>query len=86
MLSSLTVIGPSIPTYSCYFLNDQDEIQPCESIEAGRPRDAIERALLMLKARPQHHGIEVWQGGRRLYPAVYGKVLPKAGRRSSAPL
>jgi len=66
-----------MPSYRCYFLNDQDHIQAYESIEADALGEAVDRALAMLKARPQHRRVELWQGARRLYPAVYGNVLRK---------
>ena len=68
---------PAMPSYRCYFLNDQDHIQAYESIEADALGEAVDRALAMLKARPQHRRVELWQGARRLYPAVYGNVLRK---------
>ena len=66
-----------MPSYRCYFLNDEDHIQAYESIEADAVREAIDRARAMLRTRPQHRKVELWQGARRLYPAVYGDVLPK---------
>ena len=61
-------------SYRCYFLNDRDQIQASEIIEAQALREAIDRALAMLKARPQHHAVEIWEGARRVYPAVYVPV------------
>ena len=63
-------------SYRCYFLNADDHIQSAEVIEAVGLTDAIDRALAMLKARPQHRTVELWQGAKRVYPAVYGNVLP----------
>jgi hypothetical protein len=45
-------------------------------IEAARLSEAINDALAMLKARPHHRKIELWERSRRVYPARYGKVLP----------
>lgn len=67
-----------MPSYRCYFLNGEDHIQAVENIEADAVSEAIDHALAMLEARPQHRSIEVWQGARRLYPARYGDVLPKS--------
>ena len=67
--------------YRCYFLNSEDRIEAFEVIEAETLREGIDRALAMLKARPQHRSVELWDGARRVYPAVYGNVLPR-GRGS----
>ena len=66
-----------MPVYRCHFLNDEDHIQAVENIDAALVWDAIDRALAMLKARPHHSAVEVWEGARRLYPAQYGDVLSK---------
>lgn len=62
--------------FRCSFLNADDHIEAFEVIEADSLRDGIDRALAMLKARPQHRSVELWDGSRRVYPAVYGNVLP----------
>ena len=51
----------------CYFLDAEDHIKAAEEIEAVSSAEAIERALAMLEDRPQHHGIEIWEGARRLF-------------------
>ena len=61
--------------YRCYFLNGADHIEAFEVIEADGLRDGIDRALAMLKARPQHRSVELWDGSRRVYPASYGNTL-----------
>ena len=70
--------------YRCYFLNADDHIEAFEVIEMAGLNDAVERALAMLKARPQHRSVELWDGSRRVYPAAYGNVLPHQ-RRSHNP-
>jgi hypothetical protein len=67
--------------YRCYFLNADERIETFEVIEAARLSDAIDRAQAMLEARPHHRSVELWDGSRRVYPAVYGNVLPR--RRTS---
>ena len=57
-----------MPIYCCHFLDDHDLIAAEEDFEANATRDAIEQARAMLRGRPHHHRIEVWEGGRRLYP------------------
>jgi hypothetical protein len=64
-------------TYRCYFLDPDDQVRSAETFDAGADADAIARALAMLKMRPHHHNIELWQGGRRLYP---GPALPGRGQ------
>jgi hypothetical protein len=55
--------------YRCYFLDGQDHITAVENIQADALGVAIEQALAMLKARPHHHAIEIWQDTRKVYPA-----------------
>lgn len=62
--------------FRCYFLDEDDHIQSFEVIEAARLSDAIANAQAMLKARPQHRKVELWDGSRRVYPTTYGNVLP----------
>jgi hypothetical protein len=54
--------------FRCYFLDAQDHISAREDIEADTLAAAIDRALAMLKSRPHHRSIEIWQGARRVYP------------------
>src|SRR5690242_8849391 len=56
-----------MPLYRCYFLDRQDHIQAAENIEAERLDIAVDCALAMLRARPQHNSVEVWQGALRVY-------------------
>jgi hypothetical protein len=65
-----------MPSYHCYFLDEDEHIKAREDIEAEKLRDAMEQALLMLKARPQHSKVELWEGARRVFPAGYGNVIP----------
>ena len=62
--------------FRCYFLNEGDHIQAVEEIEANALGEAIDRAQVMLKARPQHCSVELWEGTKRVYPVGYGNVLP----------
>ena len=50
-----------MPSYRCYFLNDEDHIQAVENVDAELVWDAIDRALAMLKARPH---TARWRFGR----------------------
>lgn len=62
--------------YRCYFLNADDHIEAFEVIEVASLSEGIDRAQAMLKARPQHRSVELWDGSRRIYPARYRNVLP----------
>ena len=57
-------------SYRCYFINYEDEIGLSEMIDADNPTDAIEKALVMLHARPHYSAVEVWEGQKRLYPLL----------------
>ena len=56
-----------MPSFRCYFLDYQGHIGAAENFDAEHLDEAIERALAMLKARPHHHSIEIWQRTLRLY-------------------
>jgi MEDS: MEthanogen/methylotroph, DcmR Sensory domain len=56
-----------MPTYRCYFLDYQHHIETAKNMEVDCLDEAIERALVMLEARPYNHCIEIWQGAVRLY-------------------
>ena len=53
--------------YRCFFLDEADHIKAAEIIEADAIKDVIAKVEAMLRARPQHRTIEIWEGGRRLY-------------------
>ena len=59
-------------TYRCYFLDSQGHIEAAENVEAEALEAAIASALAMLKARPGHHSIELWQGARPIYLCPQG--------------
>lgn len=54
--------------YRCCFLDRSGRIRVAEDIDVEGLSDAIDRALTMLKHRPQHHSVEVWQGELKVYP------------------
>lgn len=59
-----------MPSYRCYFLDGNDRIAgPAEIIEAEVIGEAIDRALAILAGRPWHRGVELWDGGMRVYPS-----------------
>jgi hypothetical protein len=58
-------------------LDAQNDISASESVEADTLTEATERALAMLKSRPHHRSIEIWQGARRLYPTETVSRLPE---------
>jgi hypothetical protein len=53
--------------YRCFFLSDGDHIKAVEIIEADAVSEAIDKAQIMLRERPQHRTVEIWEGARKLY-------------------
>jgi hypothetical protein len=54
--------------YRCFFLNASNRVEAAEVIEAQTPTQAVEQALAILRERPQHRAIELWQGATLVYP------------------
>ena len=52
--------------YVCNFLDAEGEISVRESIECANDEQAVIVALRMWEQRRSHHGMELWQGARRL--------------------
>jgi len=61
--NTLTVM----PIYRCYFLDEDDHITDVAELETDVLDRAIDRALALLRTRPEHDAIEIWQGAERLY-------------------
>jgi len=59
--------GARIDAYRRYFLDRDNKIRSAEDIEAEGLVEATDRSLTMLKLRPHHHAIELWQGARMVY-------------------
>jgi hypothetical protein len=59
---------PPMALYRCYFLDGDDRIRERTDIEADALGAAVDRALELLRARPEGHSIEIWQGAQRVYP------------------
>jgi hypothetical protein len=55
-------------SYHCCFTDWNGQATPPEVIEANEPTEAVERGLKMLHARPHYRDVEIWDGGKRLYP------------------
>lgn len=55
--------------FRCFFLDEADHIKAAEIIEAEAVGEAIEKVRAMLRERPQHRGVELWEGGRKFYRA-----------------
>ena len=55
-------------SYRCYFLDTADHIRAAEVIEADALDGAVDRALALLRERPHHHAVELWDGARKVYP------------------
>jgi hypothetical protein len=54
--------------YRCYFLNRSNAITWCELIECNGDNEAQQLALEILRARPQHTAVEVWDHAGRVFP------------------
>lgn len=55
--------------YRCFFLDEADHIKAAEIIEVEEIEDAVDRARIMLRERPQHRTVEIWEGARMLHRA-----------------
>jgi hypothetical protein len=55
-----------MPSYHCYFLDDQHHIRAAEVLDTALLRDAIDLSLSMLKKR-RHYKVEVWEGATQRY-------------------
>lgn len=53
--------------FRCYFLDADGHIGGREEIDADTLAGAIDQALAMITARPQHSAFEIWQGTNRVY-------------------
>jgi hypothetical protein len=57
-----------MPSYRCYYLNSNDDVAATDLIECDSDARAQARASVLLAAS-DHHGIEVWDCGRRVHYA-----------------
>ena len=56
-----------MPSYRCYFLDQDDHISGTEIIDAEALTAAVEKARALLRDLPNHRSVEVWQGDERRY-------------------
>ena len=56
----------SMLPYRFYYLNERDHIIDAEWVSCGGDAAAMARAAAKLLARRDSHGIELWQGKRRI--------------------
>jgi len=57
-----------MPSYLCYFLDDEDRVRAKTDIEAATLSDAIKKAIEALSTgAPRYHSVEIWQGTKLLY-------------------
>ena len=61
-----------MPSYRCYFLDDEDHIKARTVIEADALSYAIDGAFELLSVLPEFRAVEIWQGTKRLYPQRQG--------------
>jgi hypothetical protein len=55
--------------YRCFFLGEDDHIKAAEIIQVDVIGEAVHKALVMLRERPEHRTVELWEGERKLYRA-----------------
>ena len=55
--------------YRCFFLNEGGHIKAAEIMEADALGEVIDKACAMLRERPQHRTVEIWEGAQRVYRA-----------------
>jgi hypothetical protein len=51
----------------CYFLDRDNHIKDATDLEADALAAATHQALALLRERPEHHAIEIWQGDKQLH-------------------
>jgi hypothetical protein len=71
--------------YRCYFLDEGDHIRAAEIIHADAASEAIDKARVMLRERPQHRAVEIWEGAQKLYRADGSARSDRAEDRRTMP-
>ena len=70
--------------YRCYFLDSTGSIHSSSTLAASNESDAIEAALRLWGERRHCRGVELWQGGKRLFLDVRSPSSePRISRRAS---
>jgi hypothetical protein len=59
-------------SYRCYLLDCRNEIAMVEVIRCAYDMEARQEADALLVHRPEFHGVEVWEFGRRVYVNMVG--------------
>jgi hypothetical protein len=59
-------------SYRCYLLDCRHQIAAVEVIECAYDVEARRKADALLVHRPEFHGVEVWELGRRVYANLVG--------------
>jgi hypothetical protein len=55
-----------MPSYHCYFLDDQYHVRGTEVLETPLLSDAIDLSVSMFR-KGRHHKVEVWEGATQHY-------------------
>jgi hypothetical protein len=50
-------------TYRCFFISGE-RLQAVQLLECEDDKDACTRGITLLESKPEHQGVEIWQGGR----------------------
>ena len=64
-----------MPKYRYHFRDRDNRIKAGGDMELANVDDAIDKAVTLLKAHPEHHSDEIWHGSRRLC-ALYSEGPP----------
>ena len=73
-----------MPNYRCHHFLDQDsQIRARSDVELHAVEDAIDKAVALLEAHPEHHSVEIWKGAQRLC-AMYTRASSARRINSSA--
>jgi len=64
-----------MPSYRCYFRDRDNQIKARNDLELRTVTEAIDKAVVLLKAHPDHHSVEIWRGAQRLC-AMYAEAPP----------
>jgi len=69
-----------MPDYRCLFVDNHDQVRDIERL-ANCLNDAVadRLAMTMLAERPPHHGVEVWDRGRKVSRHLRAECRPMGG-------
>jgi hypothetical protein len=72
-----------VRSYRCYLLNIVNQIADFSVITCADDAEARRTADAILARRPEFHGVEVWELGRRVHVGLAGPGAPSRERSTS---